>query len=490
MDNSVNSYINSLIPNNIPKKKKEELYAELSAHVFEKVDFYKDIGFDEQQAVSKALEEMGDSAEINRNINKSFESLYNERTLTAVIIGAVMLVANLITVFSGAWIISADLKGSPDTIEIIISFAAVLFVLFAVVICYVTGRRKSLFALGAANVLIAAVPLWCLYPQCGLYSIFRSVAYLIDLLTPAVMRSVDFEGIIYYVSFAFVLIIAGVSFVLSAKIKGKGKPNANKTRAAVIFCSVFGVLSVFGTVCCDRACTYFSSYPVWFYENYDTVYKAEEEIYNSINADSSFDEVVEMLNEKGYVNTESFMQTLDKNTRKKFAYNLKQLELKTDEATLIFFNVEYVETYHSYRANGNRLIALKRGADGKVTEKGIGNLAAINDDTMRIFGTRKDDVAKCMEDFKSLQKGSDKNEVLSKFGNEYGEVFLKLTQYDEYGEKEYLKFYINGILNESSTNNTTAVAEFNFRNSTLEGGKLIYDEISSGKRNTHCINIT
>ena len=44
--NRINDFVDSFIPKNLPKKKKKTLTEELTCHLLDKADHYKDIGYE------------------------------------------------------------------------------------------------------------------------------------------------------------------------------------------------------------------------------------------------------------------------------------------------------------------------------------------------------------------------------------------------------------------------------------------------------------
>ena len=78
MDREIKKYIDSVIPKNIPNKRKLLLSDELESHIYEKVDRYEDIGYTKEQSIKKALEEMGEGEEVKKSISDSFAEIYKE----------------------------------------------------------------------------------------------------------------------------------------------------------------------------------------------------------------------------------------------------------------------------------------------------------------------------------------------------------------------------------------------------------------------------
>lgn len=480
MENKVHIYINSLLPKNISKKKREELYLEYQDHIFEKIDLYIDVGYDKETAVNKAISEMGSEEDVKRSINSSFENLYKERTFVAVIIGIIPFLINFLMLIFGVWITSADYLGKPDYVNVVLSLWAIFFIVYLMVACYFKGMRKSLIAVAVSLFAVFLNGLWCMFSQCGLYGILTVGSYLLDRFTPIITRDVDFSGIIYIVSIVFTFLLSVASFALSFVLKKRGMPNKKHQKSiGIVFVSVLLVCFLF-VLPYNKATEYYSTYPVWFQETGDKICEEEKEIYNSITNETSFDEAVKVLNDKGYTNVEEYMADLGKNTEKKLRYNIEKLNLNLDDGMVIFFNEAYIEGKISqFKDDGNRLVFLKKGSDGKVCEKAIGYLSYTKDEYggYGVYGSRRDDYKKCLNDFSYIKIGDSKESVISKYGTEYGEPYTMITKYTQTGCEEYFRFYVNGY-KDDDIYDTSIYAEFIFVNSVLASGNLYYDDIS------------
>lgn len=72
MQNEYLDKVASLLKN---KRAKAQILPELESHIAEKIDYYREIGYDEEEAQKRALEEMGDPEETALSLN----SLHNEK---------------------------------------------------------------------------------------------------------------------------------------------------------------------------------------------------------------------------------------------------------------------------------------------------------------------------------------------------------------------------------------------------------------------------
>ena len=57
--NRIDNYIKLITPENISKKKKQLIRDEMLCHIYDRVDFYKDAGYSQEESITKALEDMG-----------------------------------------------------------------------------------------------------------------------------------------------------------------------------------------------------------------------------------------------------------------------------------------------------------------------------------------------------------------------------------------------------------------------------------------------
>ncbi|MBQ7100001.1 MAG: hypothetical protein IJN81_00100, partial [Clostridia bacterium] len=142
--NRINDYVNSLIPQNIPKRKQLSLREELLSHVCDRIDYYKEIGYDTDSSIGKALCDMGEDEETKSSVRKRFEELHFERTWWSFVVGTVILAMNWLCWPLGLWVISADFNDEPTAFTAFISFVMVFVMLFGIVFARVKKYRKML----------------------------------------------------------------------------------------------------------------------------------------------------------------------------------------------------------------------------------------------------------------------------------------------------------------------------------------------------------
>lgn len=82
--NRIIEFVDSFIPENLPKKRKQTLKEELMCHILDKVDYYRELGYAESESVSKAIEDFGMDNEIKKYVSGEFEELYQEKTFRGI----------------------------------------------------------------------------------------------------------------------------------------------------------------------------------------------------------------------------------------------------------------------------------------------------------------------------------------------------------------------------------------------------------------------
>lgn len=490
MTNRINQYLDSVIPKNIPKKMRRQLSDEYISHIYEKIDLYKEIGFAEDDALEKALSEMGNTDETKKEINASFEKLYKERTFMAVLSGLAVFLMNMSFGGAGLWVMSADSNSEPRTEGVFISFLSVLAVLCLVSFLYLKGYRKSLVAVGVSNVFIGATLLICFYPQCFAYGLTVSTEYILELLTPLILHQFN----LYYSaiitaegSLFFTLALAVFCFVASRKIRKNGLPGKNSKNIAATVISVVLILGIFAIIPYEKGEKYFDEYPIWFQVTHDDIREEEQIIFDSFDENSTYEEARSLLVSEGYVDTESYINTLSKNRREQFEDNLDNMNITFNEPFELFFSKDYIEKNISeYKKDGNSFVVIAKNESGMLSFKGVGSLSNDNQadefGSNRHYGNRQDNIEKCQDYFfNKFKKGAVEEDVLSFFGKEQGEIYCRMTEYTENSRMDIVKVYINGCLDETDIKDYTAYLEFTFENDTLSYAHMFTENFENGE---------
>ncbi|MBQ2828479.1 MAG: hypothetical protein IJF20_04455 [Clostridia bacterium] len=474
----IEDYLNSVVPQNISKKKKQKIYDELQSHILDRFDYYKETGYEECDCIEKALADMGESEDVKKSIRKEFEELHIEKTWWSVVIGIILLCFDYVTAITDVLNIFAATGDYyiPDFYLSFKSFVVITLLILLTVFCYRKGYRKCLFSLGISNLIIGLCPLFCWYSCQAICSIVLNSGFVIDRTTTFVIDSFsEYPVSVLIMSRVFVVLFAVVCIILSEKIKRHGKPEQKNKKGVAAFMAVMCLVSVSSSVMIEKSGEYFEHYPRWFVTDpYQVKSCIAEMDYYKIKEGMLYDDVVKMLKEEGYFSVEDFEKTLDWNMALKFRHNYEELNLKLDEEYEVYFypTRDYIHKEYYYPSNG--IIYISKGEGGLIESKGIGIASEIGDEDYNIERVRDDNFDKCIEDFKNLKAGDGKSSVLDKFGAEYGENITLFTTYTDSGTEEYYRFYINDGYHEyyDAAENDDGYAEIYFTDNKLSQGIL------------------
>ena len=73
--NRISEFADSFVPKNLSEKRKNALKQEIICHVLDKADYYKELGYTEEESMSKATEDFGTDEDMKKNILSEFEEL-------------------------------------------------------------------------------------------------------------------------------------------------------------------------------------------------------------------------------------------------------------------------------------------------------------------------------------------------------------------------------------------------------------------------------
>lgn len=76
MESKIQEFIKDFIPKNITKEMKIELQNELECHIYDRIDYYKEIGYSDEESFEKALKDFCDDKQTKEQINKSFQKIH------------------------------------------------------------------------------------------------------------------------------------------------------------------------------------------------------------------------------------------------------------------------------------------------------------------------------------------------------------------------------------------------------------------------------
>ncbi len=441
--NKIESYIASVIPKNIPKSKQQILRAEIEAHIYDRIDFYTEIGHDPDASINKALADMGEDEEVKTSIRNDFEELHFEHTWWAVLSALGVFVVNFTAYFLNCW----NYFGWSEVSDVIIapyhffiSFILILAMVLIIVFCYKKGLKKCLVGMSISLFILSITLVYSIYSQLAFTSLIYNISYLLDRFTPFVLKdAVNSVGeIICPPALDFVLGL--ICVILSKIIKKNGKPKKTKNIPVILFSVFWCVFAVLNAGMYDASTDYFYNYPTWFSDE-NTITLETYTLFNELNKDTTYDGAVELLSSYGYKAVSEYEKTLDKNTAKKFRFNLNEYDLSPDDSYEIFFNPVKVSENDRFLRK-NELIYLSKGGDGKIKAKGIGE--AKEDIVLGHSCSEEYDLETCVSEFKKVKVGDDEAEIFRLFGTDYGHPYTKITTYTESGENNYYRFHCDG----------------------------------------------
>lgn len=447
--NKITEFVEDFIPKNLSEKQKEKLKEELTCHILDKKDYYADLGYDEEESTEKAIEDFCTDENDKNYINNEFENLYSEKTWFAVLVFFAIAAINLLCLFSGLWVQTADVKGEPEPVTVMIGFGFIFLVLLIVAVARIKMYRKSLVAAGIINILIPASMILCVYPQNAAFAIAYNSTYLTDILTPIyitdIMSSYAYDIFAYFLYWTIPVAIALYCFISAIRIKkGKAKRIKKPKIKLAVFSCVFLTFAVVSGLVYIPAEKHIDNYPKWFSESYNYITETSETCLNEISIGDSYSDAVDMLHSKGYVSVDEYKKSLDKITLKQFNGELRNYDFYDDlEIWFIPDNPEYDNSFIGIKSNNEKITGIGIGdicknvyvEKNSLLDKGV------------YFGynggnsERSYDVAAAINHFGLLKKGDSEEIVLSQFIEKYGDVYGKCFSSENGNEKHIYRIY-------------------------------------------------
>lgn len=157
MDDRITEYINSLIPEYISENQKLLIREEFSSHILDRIDYYSNRGYKDEECLQKAMNDFGEDSVIKDSIKKQMQKIHRTRSLADFFVKAIPAVIGVFVIFSlvtdflltlwtikvfivfpiALWVVILILKNSikiPKLIKSIVSLVLVVpFFLFSVV---------------------------------------------------------------------------------------------------------------------------------------------------------------------------------------------------------------------------------------------------------------------------------------------------------------------------------------------------------------------
>ena len=481
--NKITEFVEAFIPKNLSKKQSERLKDELTCHILDKKDYYTDLGYGEDESIEKAIEDFCADEKDKEYINNEFENLYSERTSFAVLSAFSVAVINMVFLFSGLWVQTADVKSDPEPVTVMLGFGFIFLVLLIVSVARIKMFRKSLVAAGFVNILIIASQILCVYPQNAATAIAYNSIYLTDILTPICIIDIDCDTVAWFLYWIIPFAVALYGFISAIRIKkGKAKRVEKPKVKIAIFSCVFLIIAGVSALIYAPAKEHIANYPKWFGVSYNYITEAQESCFEEISTGDSYSDAVAILHSKGFVSIDEYKKSLDRVTLKQFNGELKKYDFY--DGLEVWFMPDNPEW-------GNGFIGIN-SIDGKITCVAVGDISkniyveknSFFDKSV-CFGynggnsERNYNVEEAINNFSLLKKGDSEEIVLSQFVEKYGDVYGKCFSSDNGKEKHIYRVYSENSAFEEAMwlvqISDVRYFEFVFENGKLTSGAM-YDE--------------
>ncbi len=386
MDKRIESYLDSVIPEKLSKRRQKLIREELRDHISDHIDFYTEIGYSEDESIQKALADMGDDGGVTEMIKKDFEKVYGEKIWMPILAFVLTTLVIMSAMFGGVWIVSGDSKGSPETAEIFASFAIILAFSFALAVAYRKGFKKTLLAIGIPNLLFGATLISSGYTQPAIYALICDICFMLEKLTPLITYKFASEQELVgeYIAYA-AGVAADIGFALAAlilfiKLRKKGTPEKKSKKGIIITASVLCAAAIGLTFMYTGTEKFYRSYKYVMngkkFETSDGICKQSEAAFESIDLGMDYNEAVRRLRVQGYMPFDEYRKTQSWGMRKRLKYSLNELDLAvTDEGYTVFINPNiFYDDNDIYGRNGsNGFVYLRADSDGCIESKGVGS---------------------------------------------------------------------------------------------------------------------
>lgn len=298
---SVEDYLNSVIPDKISDRIKAELRAELECHIYDKADFYISIGYDEETAIKKSVDEMGET----ESVKTKFGALYIDSTLKGVLLFLSMCTINLLSVSMfglGYWyLVEPSMQHFPSLTELAVFLTLFIFFTVYTIKCCREKLHKQLTGLSSAYGLMALAS----FITSGLfYPVFNAGGLVYRYMTNGHASERDLS---VFVNIIVLIVYAIFSFwSLSRECRFRKKPyrlSLNQITVILSIISVFFIV-VYGLAYAKYEYSYFDEdmYAESSQETYlSSITSEQKNIYDTINGGDDATQTMEMLTDNGFV---------------------------------------------------------------------------------------------------------------------------------------------------------------------------------------------
>lgn len=479
MDDRITQFLHTVIPQDIPKKKKAQVEAELACHIEDKAEHFKDLGFSDEDSLKKSFEAFAETDEIKNTICEKFDELYHEKTLWAVLAGAAVAVMNLLSFPLDIWIDSADHNDDPSTYSAAVSFTFVLAVISLIVFAKAKKYNKMLLGIACGVALTAILPIMNVYAQAAVYAIVRGTRYLVNEYTPLFIPNSAFVVFAEFYTYLLVLPLVEIAVCIVSAVRIKhGKTTAQTAKRVgkrfAVFAVCYSCIAAFLSYSVPAAVRY-ENYPRPFDKNAYMSYTSES-AFNEIADCGSVEECDKILRENGLITIDDFRKKLGGALRKELDRQIKDFNIP--ESFIVYV------MHDSYTADGNGFIFLKEEG-GKVTLKGVGSTCALDDNIFNSMPNGSNTSIKyeaLSEFFTSLKKGQPEQEIAEKIES-IGEIY-SIFRYGENMNSTAYRVYFRDASHpdDYTTDFYEAAADLIFTDGKLASGRMLvsksYEKLS------------
>ena len=470
MDEKISAFLTDVIPNEIPKRRRRKLVDELSCHIEDKADAFREIGYSDEDSVSKALEAFAETDEIKNAICEKFDELYHEKTLWAVIAGAAVAVMNLLSFPLDIWINSADHNDDPSTYSAAVSFTFVLAVISLIVFAKAKKYNKMLLGIACGVALTAILPIMNLYAQAAVFAVVRGTRYLVNEYTPLFIPNSVFVVFAEYYTYLLVLPLVEIAVCIVSAVRIKhGKTTSQSAKRVgkrfAVFSVCYACIAAFLSYSVPAAVRY-ENYPRPFDKNAYMSY-ASERAFDEIADCGSVEECDKILRRNGLITIDDFRKKLGGALQKELDRQIKDFQIP--ESFIVYV------MHDSYTADGNGFIFLKE-EDGRLTLKGVGSTCTLDDNIFNSMPNGSNTSIKyetLSEFFTSLKKGQPEQEITEKIEN-MGEIY-SIFRYGENMNSTAYRVYFRDASHpdDCTTDFYEAAADLIFTDGKLASGKML-----------------
>ena len=309
------------------------------------------------------------------------------------------------------------------------------------------------------------------------FAVSSNIMYLIDAFTPislSYLLTVNDAAVTLSVLEGTLLIPALYCFITAAKIKkAVHKQVKNPKKKITIFSIIFFFVAIASSILYPVSEKYIDDYPVWLESYNNCISDESEEKFNEIVIGESYTVVSNYLRANGYMTTEDYKNSLDRLTKKQYSQNLKEFDFAKG------YEIWFKPGAH---IEGNGFVGIKQ-ENGVVTAKAIGNLEENIYSEDNRFGyydiEHFSDMPAMLNYVSSLKKGDIEEDIMSKFGSEFGLVYTKHFSVENSKEINYYRIHCYGTINpdaQSYDREDSRYIELTFENGLLVSGTM-YDEV-------------